>query len=85
MADLRVHLRAVGADDTLGRHGLRVLGYNLSKRFNGEDITVAHGGWMSSAHDRYERFKHAAALSIPANMVGSDSLFVEGAVREVYH
>jgi hypothetical protein len=32
---------------------------------------VAHGGWKSSAHSRYERFEHAAVLSIPAAMVGA--------------
>jgi hypothetical protein len=38
----------------LGFHGLRVEGYNLSKRGNGEDLTVAHGLWKSSAHKRYD-------------------------------
>lgn len=35
-----------GAYQELGFHGLRVEGYNLSKRGNGEDLTVAHGLWM---------------------------------------
>ena len=45
---------------------------------NGEEITVAHGGWMSAAHSRYERFKHAAVLSIPARMTGHASVFDDG-------
>lgn len=36
-------------------HGLRVLGCNMSKRDNGQDLTVAHGGWLSKAHERYAR------------------------------
>ena len=53
-----------------GAHGLRVAGYNLSKAGVGVDLTVAHGGWQSAAHDRYERFKMAKILEIPARMVG---------------
>ena len=49
---------------------LLVLGYNLSKYGNGEDLTVAHGGWQSSAHSRYDRFTQNAVLSISANMLG---------------
>ena len=67
----------------MGLHGLRVLGYNLSKRTNGEEITVAHGGWRSAAHSRYERFRLSDVFSIPSNMVGARSPFVEGAVRRV--
>ena len=63
-------LRAVGADESLGLHGLRVLGYNLSLRGNGEGITVAQGGWMSEAHDRYHRYTAGEVLSIPAGMLG---------------
>ena len=55
-----------------GGHGLRVSGYNLSKKGVGEDLTVAHGGWHSSAHKRYDRFHVATdVLSIPARMVGA--------------
>lgn len=65
-------------------HGIRVLGYNMSKATNGEDLTVAHGGWLSSAHDRYERFSQARQFSIPANMVGARSVFgAAGASRDV--
>ena len=48
LADLHAWCEACGGEGH--PHGLRVLGYNLSKAGNGEDITVAHGGWMSSAH-----------------------------------
>ena len=54
-----------------GGHGLRVAGYNLAKKGVGVDLTVAHGGWKSAAHDRYERFKMNAILDIPARMVGA--------------
>ena len=70
LSDFRRHLAAVGADTSLGLHGLRVLGYNLSLRGNGEGITVAQGGWMSEAHDRYHRFSAGEVLSIPAGMLG---------------
>jgi hypothetical protein len=70
LSDFRRHLAAVGADTTLGLHGLRVLGYNLSLRGNGLGITVAQGGWMSEAHDRYHRFSAGEVLSIPAGMLG---------------
>ena len=70
LADFRRHLAAVGADKALGLHGLRVLGYNLSLRGNGLGITVAQGGWMSEAHDRYHRYSAGEVLSIPAGMLG---------------
>lgn len=49
-----------------GLHGLRVSGYNASKRGVGEALTVAHGGWSSDAHERYERFPWADVHRIPA-------------------
>jgi hypothetical protein len=60
---------------SLGPHGLRVLGYNLSKAGNGEDLTVAHGGWMSSAHSRYHRWGLPDVLNVPARMLGVDAPF----------
>ena len=82
--DLRRHLTEVGDDPSLGPHGIRVEGYNCSKDANGEEITVAHGGWMSSAHSRYARFSHASVLSIPARMTGNASVFDDGSgQREV--
>lgn len=44
-------------------------GYNNSKRAVGVELTVAHGGWESSAHERYERFGLEAALNIAPAMV----------------
>ena len=55
----------------LGFHGLRVEGYNLSKRGNGEDLTVAHGLWKSGAHKRYDRFKLGQVIDIPRRMLRS--------------
>ena len=78
MADMRLRLAAVGADPSLGPHGLRVEGYNCSREGNGLDLTVAHGGWQSGAHSRYHRFAHRAVLSIPARMIGKDSVFDDG-------
>ena len=75
LADLRSWLGHVGADTTLGAHGLRVLGYNLSKRGNGVELTVAHGGWFSEGHSRYERFSQVAVLGIPAGMLGLQSAY----------
>ena len=76
--DLYEALQAVGADTNYGPHGIRVLGYNRSKLFNGVDITVAHGGWFSEGHERYERFAKHRTFSIPANMVEECSVFVSG-------
>ena len=75
LSDFRSHLRLTGGDESLGPHGLRVLGYNLSKRGNGVDLTVAHGGWMSEGHSRYERFSQLAVLGIPAGMLGLQSAY----------
>ena len=82
-ADLHERQVALGLDTSYTPHGIRVLGYNLSKAGNGEDITVAHGGWMSSAHDRYERFTSEQQLSIPANMLQRPSVFAGDGTRPV--
>ena len=40
-----------------GLHSLRVAGYNAAKSGpRGVTLAVAQGGWMSAAHERYERF-----------------------------
>jgi hypothetical protein len=83
LADLHARQVKLSLDISNTPHCLRVLGYNLSKKANGEDITVAHGGWMSSAHDRYERFSSAQQLSIPANMMRRSSVFAEHESREI--
>ena len=75
LADFKAALARVDGDVSLGPHGLRVLGYNLSKRGNGVELTVAHGGWMSEGHSRYERFSQIAVLGIPAGMLGFQSSF----------
>lgn len=82
-ADLHEAQVRVGVDPTNKPHGMRVLGYNLSKATNGEALTVAHGGWMSSAHDRYERFSQAQQFSIPANMLHQESVFCANATRDI--
>ena len=72
MADLNDRVRAAGFEDHYGLHGLRVAGYNWSKRSaTGEDLTVAHGMWRSSGHKRYDRWSVGEILDIPANMVGA--------------
>jgi hypothetical protein len=39
------------------------------------EITVAHGGWMSEAHDRYERFSNKQLYGIPAGMLRVNNPF----------
>ena len=73
MSDLRKWLERVGVPTRYGMHGLRVLGYNLSIRGNGEALTVAQGGWLSEAHDRYHRFGLQEVVGIPAGMLGVDA------------
>ena len=82
--DLFERLSALGLDNTLTPHCIRVLGYNLSKRGNGVEITVAHGGWMSEAHDRYERFSNRQLVGIPAGMLQVSNPFAEGAPRGIH-
>jgi hypothetical protein len=52
-----------------GLHGLRVAGYVHSKRGNGEALTVAHGGWASSAHERYDRFSMPEITALATNLL----------------
>ena len=74
-SDFKAHVASVGGKATLGPHGIRVLGYNLAKAAVGADLTQAHGGWLSSAHSRYERFDQSSVLGIPSAMLGVDSVF----------
>ena len=53
--------------NTLGPHGLRVEGYNAGKRYN-KELTVAHGGWSSDAHERYERFHMNEVLDLSSEI-----------------
>ena len=85
MADFKFYVARVDGDVSLGPHGIRVLGYNLSRRSVGADLTQAHGGWMSSGHSRYERFAQEAVLGIPAAMLGLVSSFeASGEPRSVH-
>ena len=69
MADFRRVLASVSEDTNYALHSIRVLGYNSSHRTNGEDLTVAHGGWQSTAHMRYRRFTMTEVGGIAAAMV----------------
>ena len=73
MSDLHFFLAMVSEDIAFGIHGLRVLGYNLSKQAVGEDLTVAHGLWTSKAHTRYERFGLLKVFGISSAMMGVPS------------
>ena len=75
MADLKMFLARVGSDTDFGIHGLRVAGYNASKSAVGLELTVAHGGWESSAHSRYERFPLRTVFSMAASMVGGTDVY----------
>ena len=72
MDQFKAAQRAVGvaAGEEGGLHGLRVEGYNNSKRVLGEDVTVAHGLWKSDAHKRYSRFPMGLVAQIPAAVSG---------------
>jgi hypothetical protein len=54
----------VAEADLTGLHGLRVSGYNALKATMGEELAVAHGGWRSAAHRRYERFAMSKVVRI---------------------
>ena len=53
---------------TCGIHSLRVAGYNGGRAYD-EELTVAHGGWRSLAHRRYQRFRLAQVLHLPMAIV----------------
>ena len=77
MADFRRVLASVSEDTNYALHSIRVLGYNSSHRTNGEDLTVAHGGWQSTAHMRYRRFTMTEVGGIAAAMVGDENPYAE--------
>lgn len=85
MTDFRAALSALGLDTQLGPHGIRVLAYNLSLEGNGPDLTVAHGGWKSSGHTRYQRFSQVAVQSIPARMLGLRSQWDDAPAPRAIH
>eukprot|EP00966_Prymnesium_polylepis_P312892 7230479-Prymnesium_polylepis.1 len=74
LSDFKARQLRVGVaeGDLSGLHGLRVAGYNLTKRGLGEELTVAHGLWRSTAHRRYERFAMSQILRIPSVIAGAD-------------
>ena len=54
-----------------GLHSLRVSGYNAGKRgAGGTTLAVAQGGWHSSAHERYERFRLSDVMNLPSEIAG---------------
>lgn len=75
LTDFKRLCDVVGCSVPLGPHGIRVLGYNLSRHGNGVDLTVAHGGWTSAAHSRYARFALSQVLGVPAGMLGATNQF----------
>ena len=50
-------------------HGLRVLGYNLTKGAAGEDVAILIGGWGSEAHRTYNRDTLLKILKAPQQAV----------------
>ena len=70
MRDVRaLWARASSAEraSQFGLHSLRVTGYNAAKvGEKGVQLAVAQGGWMSAAHERYERFDMSDVLALTA-------------------
>ena len=68
MKDVRAlwaRVTSVAEAKRYGLHGLRVAGYNGAKRGkHGTTLAVAHGGWGSQAHERYDRFNVSDVLNI---------------------
>ena len=57
-----------------GLHSLRVAGYNGAKHGkHGTTLAVAHGGWSSDAHERYDRFQLSDVLDLPRTIVEQNS------------
>ena len=76
MADLHFYLGKVSEDTEFGIHGIRVEGYNNSKRGNGVAITVANGLWSSEASaSRYDRWDMFEVCSISAGMEGVETRY----------
>ena len=72
MSDVRALLmRATTKEDaySYGLHSFRVTGYDLAK-VRDLELAVAHGGWRSTAHRRYDRFTLADVLRIPLAITG---------------
>ena len=60
------NLARVAPPSHTGKHGMLTL-------------AVAHGGWKSDAHERYERFSASQVLALPAAMLAAGAADAEGA------
>ena len=69
--DLKSALGRASTDTNFGLHGFRVTGYNESKEANGEDVTVAHGGWKPGSNSRYDRFSLSVVFGMARRMLGA--------------
>jgi hypothetical protein len=79
LAEFKEWQRRVGVleEDLTGLHGLRVSGYNALKAVMGEELAVAHGGWRSTAHRRYERFSMNKVVRITRAIAHAEEMEVE--------
>ena len=70
MRDVRALWERVSSKETAslyGLHSLRVAGYNAAKLGkHGTALAVAQGGWMSAAHERYDRFNINDVIALPS-------------------
>ena len=68
MADVRELLARVTTKEdaySYGLHSFRVTGYDRARQHDLE-LAVAHGGWRSTAHRRYDRFGILSVLRLPS-------------------
>ena len=77
MRDVRALWERASSRETAmqyGLHSLRVSGYNAAKRGkHGTALAVAHGGWMSTAHERYDRFSLSDVIALSGVIASSES------------
>ena len=68
MRDVRALWERASSKETAslyGLHSLRVAGYNAAKLGkHGTALAVAQGGWMSTAHERYDRFSITDVIAL---------------------
>jgi len=75
LAKVKAGFVAVGHGDPVGLHSFRIYGYYRSRRGNGTELTVAHGGWSAhGCHSRYDAFSLQEVLGIPSRMLGEFSV-----------
>ena len=84
-ARARLHLRqrSLGLSDASALHGIRVCWYTRSKIANGKEFTVAHGGWESEAHERYEAFQIGQVANCFARAVGVHDVYEASRPRDI--